>query len=189
MLSLSISVLQWLLNADTLNASPIGRLSAFFTTLHAALRLGARAVLQFYPESDEQVHLCMQAATKAGFGGGLVVDYPNSRKAKKLFLVLWVGGAMRPPPGWTGELDSEQQAVPQGLVAEHERGDGAASSVKYESGKVGAARGAKKGKGKRRSGESGKDWILRKKELYRKRGKEDVPSDSRFTGRKRKDRF
>lgn len=144
-------------------------------------------MLQFYPESDEQVHLCMQAATKAGFGGGLVVDYPNSRKAKKLFLVLWVGGAMRPPPGWSGELASEAQEVPRGLVAEHEKGEGASSGVKYEG--SGRAAGAKGKKGKRRTGESGKTWILKKKELYRKRGKEDVPLDSKFTGRKRKDRF
>lgn len=28
-----------------------------------------------------------KAAMKAGFSGGLVVDYPNSSKAKKLYLV------------------------------------------------------------------------------------------------------
>lgn len=30
---------------------------------------------------------------KAGFYGGVVVDYPNSAKAKKFFLVLMTGGA------------------------------------------------------------------------------------------------
>jgi 18S rRNA (guanine1575-N7)-methyltransferase len=166
----SISVLQWLLNAENPRTSPLSRLLAFFSTLHATLRNGARAVLQFYPESDTQVHLCMQAATRAGFGGGLVVDYPNSKKAKKLFLVLWVGGAMVPPPGWQGELASAKHEVPQGLVAEHEMGKAAATQVKYEKKRDGAK--GKKGKGKRKSGESTKEWIVRKKELYRTRGKE-----------------
>lgn len=31
------------------------------------------------------------AAMKSGFSGGLVVDYPNSTKAKKYFLVLEAG--------------------------------------------------------------------------------------------------
>lgn len=31
-------------------------------------------------------------AMKAGFYGGVVVDYPNSTKAKKFFLVLMTGG-------------------------------------------------------------------------------------------------
>lgn len=34
---------------------------------------------------------------KAGFYGGLVVDYPNSTKAKKFFLVLMTGGNMPLP--------------------------------------------------------------------------------------------
>jgi len=31
------------------------------------------------------------AAMKSGFSGGLIVDYPNSAKAKKYFLVLEAG--------------------------------------------------------------------------------------------------
>jgi hypothetical protein len=34
---------------------------------------------------------------KAGFTGGLVVDYPNSTKAKKFFLVLMTGGSQPLP--------------------------------------------------------------------------------------------
>lgn len=30
---------------------------------------------------------------KAGFYGGVVIDYPNSAKAKKFFLVLMTGGS------------------------------------------------------------------------------------------------
>lgn len=36
-------------------------------------------------------------AMKAGFYGGLVVDYPNSTKAKKYFLVLMTGGVAQLP--------------------------------------------------------------------------------------------
>lgn len=31
------------------------------------------------------------AAMKSGFSGGLIVDYPNSAKAKKYFLVIEAG--------------------------------------------------------------------------------------------------
>jgi 18S rRNA (guanine1575-N7)-methyltransferase len=37
------------------------------------------------------VEKIMAAATCAGFGGGLVVDFPNSSKAKKYYLVLSTG--------------------------------------------------------------------------------------------------
>jgi 18S rRNA (guanine1575-N7)-methyltransferase len=77
---------------------------------------------------------------------------------------------MVPPPGWQGELASAKHEVPQGLVAEHEMGKAAATQVKYEKKRDGAK--GKKGKGKRKSGESTKEWIVRKKELYRTRGKE-----------------
>jgi 18S rRNA (guanine1575-N7)-methyltransferase len=89
----SISVLQWLLNAETSHptSSPPHRLTRFFTTLHSALRNPSRAVLQFYPTSDDQVQLITSIAQRAGFGGGIVVDYPNSKKARKVFLCLFVG--------------------------------------------------------------------------------------------------
>ena len=44
---------------------------------------GARAVFQFYPENPSQMELITQQAMRAGFTGGVVVDYPNSTKAKK----------------------------------------------------------------------------------------------------------
>jgi len=36
---------------------------------------GARAVFQVYPENDDQRELLSSAAMKAGFSGGIVVDY------------------------------------------------------------------------------------------------------------------
>ena len=45
------------------------------------------------------------AAMRAGFSGGLVVDFPNSSKAKKFYLVLMVGQPSEPVQlqGLTGE--------------------------------------------------------------------------------------
>ena len=35
----------------------------------------------------------------------------------------------------------------------------------------------------------GKQWVLKRKQLYRQRGYSNVPQDSKYTGRKRKDHF
>ncbi|KAG6376488.1 williams-Beuren syndrome critical region protein 22 [Boletus reticuloceps] len=144
--AISISVLQWLLNAETSHptSSPPHRLNRFFTTLYAALRNPSRAVLQFYPSSDDQIQLITSIAQKAGFGGGIVVDYPNSKKAKKVFLCLFVGS------GGGGQ----QQQLPKGLEAEDEQ-------VPFE-------RRREKERKRDRSGKrktlKDKDWILKKKE-------------------------
>ncbi|KAK0228645.1 S-adenosyl-L-methionine-dependent methyltransferase [Armillaria fumosa] len=169
--AISVSVLQWLLNAETSHptSSPPHRLNRFFTTLHSALRNPSRAVFQFYPSSDDQIQLISSIAQKAGFGGGIVVDYPNSKKAKKVFLCLFVGGG-------------GAQQVPQGLDGEVEE-DGKA---RFERRRERERTRSKSGK---RKPVKGRDWILKKKELYRKRGKESVPRDSKFTGRKRKPIF
>jgi len=169
--AISISVLQWLLNAESSHPtmSPPHRLTRFFTTLHAALRNPSRAILQFYPSSDDQIALITSIAQKAGFGGGIVVDYPNSKKAKKIFLCLMVGGG------------GERQ-VPRGLEGAEDEAEGVAFERRRE-------REKKRGKSGKRGAVKDKDWILRKKELYRQRGKADVPRDSRYTGRKRKTFF
>ena len=53
---------------------------------------GGRAVFQFYPENARQIEMITAQSMRAGFTGGLVVDFPNSTKAKKYFLVLMTGG-------------------------------------------------------------------------------------------------
>uniref|UniRef100_A0A8C9EP31 18S rRNA (guanine-N(7))-methyltransferase n=1 Tax=Pavo cristatus TaxID=9049 RepID=A0A8C9EP31_PAVCR len=80
---ISISAVQWLCNADKKSHSPPKRLYRFFSTLYTALARGSRAVLQLYPENSEQLELITAQAMRAGFTGGMVVDYPNSAKAKK----------------------------------------------------------------------------------------------------------
>lgn len=71
---------------------------------------GGRAVLQFYPENSAQVEMITAQAMKAGFTGGLVVDYPNSTKAKKVFLVLMTGGAQPLPRPLGGDGASSEVA-------------------------------------------------------------------------------
>ena len=53
------------------------------------------------------------AAMRAGFSGGLVVDFPHSTRAKKYFLVLMVGSGALPAAAGEdgGEPDEEAEAV------------------------------------------------------------------------------
>ena len=76
---------------DSRGADPRRRLQRFFQTLYGCLARGARAVLQVYPESAAQAALLTDAAMRAGFSGGLVVDFPHSTRAKKYFLVRLMG--------------------------------------------------------------------------------------------------
>ena len=163
--AISISALQWLCNADKSYHNPHKRLYKFFSSLYACLSRGSRAVFQFYPENPQQVEMITQQSMKAGFTGGLVVDYPNSTKAKKFFLVLMTGGS-QPLPRALGEEGGHVMA-------------GARFETKRE--RVKQIRGVKKGV-------KTKDWILDKKERQRKKGR-DVRPDTKYTGRKRRDKF
>ncbi|KAJ2609499.1 18S rRNA (guanine1575-N7)-methyltransferase [Coemansia sp. RSA 1365] len=168
--AISISVLQWLCNADKTENRPRYRLQRFFSTLFMALQRGARAVFQFYPENDAQVEMIMSISMKCGFTGGLVVDYPNSKKARKFYLCLFAG-----------QDAGERQVLPKGLEDE-----GNTVGVAYTQARI---QDRSRGKQSRKSVKNSADWILHKKELARKRGKEDVPLDSKYTGRRRKPRF
>ena len=89
--AVSISALQWLCSAEQKVQNPIRRLNTFFSSLYACLIKGARCAFQFYPSSPQQVEMITNAAMKNGFTGGLIVDFPNSKKAKKYFLFLMAG--------------------------------------------------------------------------------------------------
>ncbi|KAI9598288.1 S-adenosyl-L-methionine-dependent methyltransferase [Syncephalis fuscata] len=163
--AISISVLQWLCNADKRWHEPRRRLAQFFTTLYSSLANGARAIFQFYPENDNQIEMIMEQATRSGFTGGLVVDYPNSKKAKKYYLCLF-----------TGSMPGSNQ-MPRALGEEED-------GVVYNADRIRERRPSNK----QRKGVKDKDWVVRKKELMRKRGKK-VAEDSKYTARKRKPRF
>ena len=67
-------------------------------------------MFQFYPENSAQVEMITAQAMRAGFSGGLVVDYPNSTKAKKMFLVLMTGGPQPLPPALGDERSADTVA-------------------------------------------------------------------------------
>ncbi|XP_050408268.1 probable 18S rRNA (guanine-N(7))-methyltransferase [Patella vulgata] len=160
---ISISALQWLCNADKKYHQPHKRLFKFFSTLYASLCRGAKAVFQLYPENSAQLELITCQAMKAGFTGGLVVDYPNSTKAKKMFLCLFTsGGNCTLPKGLGTDVSDDQVAY---------------SDKRVTFGKL-------KGKSAKKS----RDWIIEKKERRRRQGRDTRP-DSKYTGRKRKPRF
>ncbi|KAF6032617.1 WBSCR22 [Bugula neritina] len=162
----SISALQWLCNVDKKTHKPGKRMATFFTTLYSCLARGARAVFQLYPENSQQLEFITQQAMKSGFTGGLVIDYPHSSKAKKIYLCLFTGGA---PP-----------ALPRALGTGQTTED---RSVQYENRRT-RTRGGKERKPLKKS----KQWILDKKERGRRQGK-DVRADSKYTGRRRKGKF
>ncbi|XP_035891356.1 probable 18S rRNA (guanine-N(7))-methyltransferase [Anopheles stephensi] len=161
--AVSISALQWLCNADKKSHVPPKRLYQFFSTLFSSLTRNARAVFQFYPETADQIELVTSQAMKAGFYGGIVVDYPNSARAKKYFLVLMTGGVAKLPAA-LGTDDSEGQIGYSRKQAEYARNA--------------------RGKPLKKS----REWVLAKKEKRRQQGVE-TRKDSRFTARKRSGRF
>ncbi|XP_029050229.1 probable 18S rRNA (guanine-N(7))-methyltransferase [Osmia bicornis bicornis] len=160
--AISISALQWLCNADKSSHDPSKRLYKFFSTLFSCLSRSARAVFQFYPENSEQIQLVTTQATRAGFYGGVVVDFPNSTKAKKYFLVLMTGGPAVLPRAL--DVNDVETAIPYASRRDQLR-------------KI-------RGKPLKKS----RDWILEKKERRRKQGKK-VPDDTKYTGRRRRCKF
>lgn len=180
---ISISALQWLCYANSSDQIPKRRLMRFFSSLYTVLRRGARAVLQFYPETSEHAVLISECAAKVGFAGGIVVDYPNSTKAKKHYLVLSFERSYKAPQGLTGmegALLNEGEQQQRGVVmADKKDPRKKACGNQKRSDK---APKKKKGVGKT------KEWILHKKETQRKKGK-DTRVDTKYTGRKRPTRF
>jgi 18S rRNA (guanine1575-N7)-methyltransferase len=164
---ISISALQWLCYSNSANQIPRRRLLRFFSQLYTILKKSARAVLQFYPETAEQAVLISECATAVGFGGGVVVDYPNSAKAKKHYLVL---SCDRTP----------RKQLPKSL-AEEQRSHVKVSAATRRDGKQKPIR-------KKKGGIKTKEWIVNKKETQRKRGKVVRP-DTKYTARRRPTKF
>ncbi len=132
-------------------------------------------MLQFYPDGKNQLEMITSAAMKSGFSGGLVIDYPNSSKAKKYYLVLEAG--VRRNLGIVevkGKSDMEEEA--EGEVEEE-------------------ANEARMNKEKHQKFTKGKKKILKRRELVvnakqrqRRRGAV-INKDTKYTGRKRRPKF
>lgn len=153
--AISVSAIQWLCYDNSSQQSAHKRLGRFFGSLYSILKRGSRAALQFYPQNDKQATLIATAAARAGFAGGIVVDFPNSSKAKKYYLCLSMDRSYRKPEGKTDDDDQKNAA---------------------------------RRKSKHRKPKKDRDWVLQKKAHQRRLGLAVRP-DTKFTGRKRKDRF
>ncbi|XP_059549441.1 probable 18S rRNA (guanine-N(7))-methyltransferase [Myotis daubentonii] len=164
---ISISAVQWLCSANKKSDIPAKRLHCFFSSLYSVLVRGARAVLQLYPENSEQLELITTQAIRAGFTGGVVVDYPNSAKAKKFYLCLFSGPSTFLPKG-LNEIKEEEEAKESTFTNKR---------VPYRIARSGVVRKMKT-----------REWVLEKKERRRRQGKEVRP-DTQYTGRKRKPYF
>ncbi|XP_042480142.1 18S rRNA (guanine-N(7))-methyltransferase RID2-like [Macadamia integrifolia] len=174
--AISISAVQWLCNADKKSHNPKLRLKAFFGSLYRCLSRGARAVLQVYPENVAQRELILGFAMRAGFAGGVVVDFPHSSKSRKEYLVLSCGPpsvstALPSGKGEGGESCSDEDS-------EDEENQTVCISERHRPRKK--LKPTKKVKGRQ--------WVLNKKEQKRRKG-DAVPHDSKYTARKRKARF
>lgn len=119
------------------------------------------------------------AAMQAGFGGGLVVDYPNSTKRKKYFLCLHVsGGGMNEstpvlPMGLSDTVDDARTRKGQCPIGQRHSLDQQRRRMHHK---------------KQRGNVKDKQWVMKKKDLRRKRG-QTVKEDSRYTARKRPSGF
>lgn len=160
---ISVSALQWLCASNKKEDNPVRRLHTFFSSLYACLSRGSKAVFQFYPENPQQMELVTAQAMKAGFTGGIVVDYPNSSKAKKIFLCLFTGG--------------NSTTLPQGLGPDVV--GRVSNEVQFSSKRTRLVK-PQWGKAPKKS----KEWIESKKERRRRQGKE-TRHNSKYTGRKR----
>jgi len=102
---------------------------------------------------------------------GIVVDYPNSAKAKKHYLVLSCDRTSRKqlPQGMTGDEKNHVQV--------------SSSQSRRQELRHGKAKPIRKKKGVKT-----KEWILHKKETQRKKGK-NVRPDTKYTARRRRGKF
>merc|ERR1712157_631309 len=125
-------------------------------------------VLQSYPETAEQAVLISECAARVGFAGGIVVDYPNSTKAKKHYLVLSFDKSYKPPVGLTDAALLQSK-----------------NKVQVSDGKYGKNYKKRSAKKKKFVGKT-KEWILEKKDMQRKKkGNDNVRPDTKYTGRRR----
>lgn len=166
--AISISTVQWLCTAFKRSQQPKTRIKRFFESLYACMRKGTRVVIQLYPEDKHQLDMITMSALRSGFSGGVVVDYPHSTRAKKMFLVLMCGVPAALPAGLQGdEDDGPRETV---ALAARERTK------------------KKRGKSNARSDVKKKDWIAAKKDRRRAQGK-NTANDSKFSGRSRGPKF
>jgi len=167
--AISISVIQWLCNAEKSCHNPYKRIKTFFQSLYNCLTLGARCCFQFYPDNPQQIDIITNSALENGFTGGLVVDFPHSSKAKKYYLFLQAGYTK-------DSLDDVVSSIPKPIEDQSEEDE---EKVDYNQ-----KREELKKKRNSRTSFKSKDWIKKKKDRKRRQGR-DVREDTKYTARKR----
>jgi len=175
---ISVSVLQWIFVASRKDQNPYKRIHVFFQSLYTCLAAGARAIFQFYPDGPEQLEKVISAAMKAAFKAAVIVDYPDSKRRKKIYLVLCAGdGDLSNIKPLTSKLEEE--------------GEDEMEEEKTERLDVLSKRSKKIQKHHFKNEKptvKSKKWILNKKERQRRQGKE-VRKDTKYSGRKRNQMF
>lgn len=174
----SVSVIQWLCNADNSLHNPIHRMKKFFSSLYYSMKSSTRAIFQFYPESAQSIQLLQSAALHSGFTGGIVIDYPNSTKAKKYYLCLQTGGNTYSIPNG---LDDNNNITTNTIQSNTTQSRNKALFVRPD-------RYNRNNKNNDRVGIKSIEWIHKKKQKQRALGK-DVKRDSKYTGRSRGPKF
>lgn len=177
--AVSVSAIQWLCNAEKSSHNPYKRLKRFFTTLFQSLILGARCCFQFYPENPQQMNIITSSALESGFTGGVVVDYPHSKKAKKYYLFLQAG--------YTNDtIQDVIKTIPKlGLGNKYTDNNNDEVSIDCKKNNI---RNKKKKDLKSNIKKpifKSKEWIEKMKFRQEKKGK-TVRCESKYTGRKRK---
>lgn len=167
--AISISVIQWLCNAEKSSHNPYKRLKCFFQSLYNCINIGARCCFQFYPDNPDQLDMITNSALQCGFTGGLVVDFPHSTKAKKYYLFLQAGYTK-------DSINEVVESIPKSLENESDEEEQVDYNKKRDQ--------LKKKRDSRSSALKSKDWIIKMKDRQRKRGR-DVRPDTKYTARKR----
>ena len=169
--AISVSAIQWLCIAEKSAYNPYKRLKNFFSSLYKCLVIGARCCFQFYPQNPEQVDMITKSALENGFTGGVLVDFPHSTKAKKYYLFLQAG--------YTKEsIDEVMSAIPRLEGEEDDEEDEKVDVIQKR-------RKMKRDNYHKKAAYKSKKWIMKKKDRQRKQGR-DVRPDTKYTGRRRK---
>ncbi|MEM0372609.1 MAG: class I SAM-dependent methyltransferase [archaeon] len=83
---ISISALQWVHGKSYEEVVDYYRDIA--SEFHRVLAKKGRAVVQFYPKTEQEFSLCVRSFVKAGFSVTIAEDYPDIPKKRKRYIIL-----------------------------------------------------------------------------------------------------
>lgn len=82
----SISSLQWVHGKSYEDI--VGKYSKIAKEFYRVLKKGGRAVIQFYPRTEQEFSLVVRMFKKAGFKITIALDYPHIKRKTKKFMIL-----------------------------------------------------------------------------------------------------